>query len=105
MLHDAWQYRQTKGILYPAASQPPSVLNLPWTISTGPQGMRTILKKQVCDFFYLNSFMNFIVFAKKKKFLQNYFVFNALAMNRWWFNTKPSVIKMITIKFQNENHL
>jgi len=48
MLHDAWQYRQSKSAIYSVAGSinNEECLHTAWTASTGPKGMHTILLAQ-----------------------------------------------------------
>ncbi|XP_077996932.1 nuclear pore complex protein Nup133-like isoform X2 [Glandiceps talaboti] len=47
MLHEAWQYRQSKALVYQSTNYSASHREfLPWTASTGPRGMRALLARQ-----------------------------------------------------------
>ncbi|XP_070576445.1 nuclear pore complex protein Nup133-like isoform X2 [Ptychodera flava] len=47
MLHEAWQYRQSKALVYQSTNNLTTHLEfLPWTASTGPKGMRAIISRQ-----------------------------------------------------------
>ncbi|XP_006811533.1 nuclear pore complex protein Nup133-like [Saccoglossus kowalevskii] len=47
MLHEAWQFRQSKALVYQSTNSSIAQLEfIPWTASTGPKGMRALLVRQ-----------------------------------------------------------